>query len=58
MSCEHCVRTIENELGELDGINSVHADLNDKSVSISIDDTMAWDTVLELLKEINYPAEE
>ena len=55
MSCDHCVRTIETELSELKGVHSVNADLSNKTISISIDETMAWDTVVELLKEINYP---
>ena len=56
LSCDHCVRTIETELRELKGVHSVNADLSNKSISISIDETMAWDTVVELLKEINYPS--
>ena len=56
MSCDHCVRTIETELSELKGVHSVNADLSNKTISISIDETMAWDTVVELLKEINYPS--
>lgn len=55
MSCDHCVRTLETELSELKGVNSVVADLSKKTLAISIDDTITWDNVVELLKEINYP---
>lgn len=55
MSCDHCVRTLETELGELEGVHSVSADLSNKSLSITIDDSISWDTVLDLLEEINYP---
>ena len=56
MSCEHCVRTIERELLELDGMESANADLGSKSVDISWDDTLTWDDIKKLLVEINYPA--
>jgi len=55
MSCDHCVRTLETELSELEGVHSVSADLSNKTLSISIDDSITWDTVVELLQEINYP---
>ncbi|MFN7037510.1 MAG: heavy-metal-associated domain-containing protein, partial [Bellilinea sp.] len=32
MHCHHCVHTIEMEVGELEGVQSVQADLNSKQV--------------------------
>ena len=58
MSCEHCVRTIETELSEIDGVHSVKADLNNKSVSIEWDKPAAWDEIKATLDEINYPPTE
>ena len=58
MSCEHCVRTIENELSELNGIHYVKVDLETKSVFIEWDNSLHWDNIIELLHEINYPPSE
>ena len=58
MSCEHCVRTIETELSELEGVQSAKADLTDKSLSISWDAPLEWDDIVTLLNEINYPPAE
>ena len=35
--CENCTRTIEMEVGELQGIQSVKADLDTKKVQIAFD---------------------
>ncbi len=58
ISCEHCVRTIENELSELNGVHSVKTDLETKSVFIEWDNSLQWNTIIELLQEINYPPSE
>ena len=58
MSCEHCVRTIETELSEIDGVHSVNADLTNKSVSIEWDEPAAWDEIKATLVEIKYPPTE
>ena len=58
MSCEHCVRTIENELGELTGVHSVKADLETKSIFIEWENSLHWDNIVELLHEIKYPPSE
>ncbi len=58
MSCEHCVRTIETELSEMEGVQSAKADLTDKSLSISWDGPLGWDDIVTLLNEINYPPAE
>ncbi|MBE7189129.1 heavy-metal-associated domain-containing protein [Jatrophihabitans endophyticus] len=33
MTCEHCVRAVDTELGALDGVSSVHIDLDPDGVS-------------------------
>jgi len=58
ISCEHCKRTIENELSEFSGIHSVKVDLETKSVFIEWDNSLHWDSIIELLQEINYPPSE
>ncbi|MBP8857375.1 MAG: heavy-metal-associated domain-containing protein [Anaerolineaceae bacterium] len=55
ISCHHCVMTITNELAELDGVKSVHVDLEGKQVSVSYEPPADETAIVELLKEINYP---
>ena len=35
--CSHCIHTIEMEVGELQGVQSVKADLGTKAVQITFD---------------------
>ena len=55
--CEHCTHTIETEVGELQGIQSVKADLGTKKVQIAFDTPASEEKIKTLLAEINYPAE-
>ena len=57
MHCNNCTRTIEMEVGELQGVQSVKADLNTKKVQIAFDAPASEQTIKALLAEINYPAE-
>jgi copper chaperone CopZ len=58
ISCMHCTRTIENELGELAGVSSVKADQATKQVTVTWDAPASWETIKAQLQEINYaPAE-
>jgi copper chaperone len=57
MHCDHCTHTIETEVGELQGVQSVKADLNTKKVEITFDTPANEDNIKSLLTEINYPAE-
>lgn len=58
IGCDGCVRTIQNELSELNGVQRVHGDVASKQV------TIAWDAPADLpqirakLVEIEYPASE
>lgn len=58
ISCGHCVNTIKNEVSELDGIVNVDADEATKQVTIAWQAPQTWQTIRELLEEIDYPAEE
>jgi copper chaperone CopZ len=51
----HCTHTIETELSELPGVQSVKADLNTKQVQIAFDDPATEEKIKSLLAEINYP---
>lgn len=56
ISCEHCVRTIERELGELTGVTSVRVDQVSKLVTVEWQETLVtWEDIRALLREINYP---
>jgi copper chaperone CopZ len=54
--CGHCTATIERELGELEGIQSVKADQNTKMVTVKWEVPATWDTIKALMAEIGYPA--
>ena len=56
ISCGHCVRTIQNEVAELEGIQSVKADAATKSVEIVFAAPATEEAIKALLAEINYPA--
>jgi len=55
--CGHCTHTIETELSELPGVQSVKADLGTKKVQIAFDAPASEERIKSLLAEINYPAE-
>ena len=57
ISCQHCVHTINTELVELPGVQTVTADLPTKTVKISYAAPATSDKIEELLAEIDYPAE-
>ena len=57
MHCNNCTRTIELEVGELPGVQSVHANLDTKKVQITFDTPANEEKIKVLLTEINYPAE-
>lgn len=55
--CGNCTHTIEMEVGELQGVQSVKVDEATKQVVISFDDPANEESIKSLLAEINYPAE-
>ncbi len=57
ISCGHCTHTIETEVGELQGVQSVKADEATKKVVITFDVPADETKIKALLAEINYPAE-
>ena len=58
ITCGHCVKTIELELSELEGVQSVSASKDSREVTVKWDDdATSWDAVEELMREINYPPE-
>ena len=55
--CGHCTHTIEMEVGELKGVQSVKAEQESKKVTITFDEPANEEKIKTLLAEINYPAE-
>lgn len=58
ISCGHCVHTIEMEVGEMSGVQSVKAEQDSQMVTIVWDSPATWEGIEALLKEINYPPEQ
>ncbi|HSR47967.1 MAG TPA: heavy metal-associated domain-containing protein [Anaerolineales bacterium] len=56
ISCGHCVRTIETELKELEGIRRIEVDQAQKRLEVAFEPPTTEDRILQLLAEINYPA--
>ena len=54
--CGHCTHTIELELRELAGVQSVHADLAGKTVEVEFLPPADDAAIRNLLIEIEYPA--
>ena len=57
ISCGHCTRTIEMELGDMAGVQRVQADVNSKQVTVTWEAPANWEEIKGLLQEINYPPE-
>ncbi len=57
ISCGHCVHTIQTEVADIVGVQSVKADETTKKVVITFDAPADERKIKSLLAEINYPAE-
>ena len=57
ISCGHCVHTIQTELSDLTGVQSVNADKDTRMVEIVFDAPASEEKIKELLVSIDYPAE-
>ena len=56
ISCGHCVRTIQMEVGDLQGVISIEASADNKTATINFEDPATDEKIRELLIDINYPA--
>ena len=57
ISCGHCTHTIETEVSDLQGVQSVKAEVDSKKVTITFDAPADETKIKSLLAEINYPVE-
>lgn len=55
ISCGHCVHTIKSEVSELEGVQSVEADMLAKQATITFEPPATEEKIKTLLAEINYP---
>lgn len=55
ISCGHCTRTIETEVGEIEGVKEVKADIDRQQATITFVPPATEDRIKALLEEINYP---
>ena len=58
ISCHHCVHTINMEVSQIEGVNSVVADVASKNVTITFETPATQEKIKALLAEINYPVVE
>ena len=58
ISCGHCKMTIERELAELDGVETVDVDVARRTATVSWQEPVTWPVIEETLAEIGYQPEE
>lgn len=57
INCNHCIHTIKTELSDLNGVQSVDANLDNKKVTVAFESPATEEQIVSLLTEINYPPE-
>jgi copper chaperone len=58
ISCHHCTHTIQSEVSEIPGVQSVSATVDTKQATIVFDAPATEEKIKALLAEINYPVAE
>lgn len=58
ISCGHCVRSIKDELAEIDGVLKVEGDPSTKEITVEYETPGALEVIKETLAEIDFPPEE
>ena len=54
ISCGHCTHTIEMELADISGVQSVKADQDSRQVVVEWGEPATWEQIEAMLVEINY----
>jgi copper chaperone CopZ len=57
ISCHHCVHTIQMELGDLAGVQSVQGVVETKQVTVQYNDPATPQKIEQTLQEIDYPVQ-
>jgi len=58
ISCNHCVNTVEMEVGDIKGVEKVEAFADSKKANVTFDEPATEKEIKQVLAEINYPAKE
>jgi len=58
ISCGHCVHTIQSEVSEMEGVQSVVANQETRQATIVFMDPASENEIKKLLASINYPVAE
>ena len=58
ISCAHCVKAIQKELSDIEGVITVEGDPATKDITVEWDIPASIEKIKATLKEINYPAAE
>ena len=56
ISCGHCVMAIKNELNQIEGVQDVTGNPENKNITVEWDLPATLDKIKAALKEINYSA--
>ncbi len=55
MSCQHCVASIENAVGTLEGVEAVTVSLDNKNAAVSFDENQVETSkIYETIEEIGF----
>lgn len=57
ITCDHCVKTICNELLELEAVRFAKGDADQKTITVDWDAPVTEGKILKVLQSINYPAD-
>jgi len=57
IGCAGCVAAVENELGMVEGMNAVNADLATKMVTVEYEAPATWSGIVQVLSAIDYAPE-
>ena len=54
MTCGHCVRSVKDEVGKIDGVNSVAVDFKSGLVTVASDTDIAKEVFVAAVDEAGY----
>lgn len=57
IGCDGCVKAIQGELSDLEGVSDVNGEVDSKMVTVVYGDPASWDGIVSTLKEIDYAPE-
>ena len=57
ISCGHCIHSIQNELSELEHVQTVRGNAEQKTITVEWSSPLTEDEIRKVLDMINYPVE-